>query len=237
MRFRCRVRVEFKMVFSNRFLAGLFMSVTASALTPSAMGATPCANCSVTAAQKMGAQVMNPQGEDLGINVASILAKSGMVPTVGQVPTGLIPKDLPRSQSMDSEIPNAFQRPWDFAPSRFDPSFTTSYYTSEQGVILDSPDAPWNRFLTPELSDHFNGLSQAFAGGIPVNNNGIVFRSTEPAPLIAQAPMPQLPALNAAAPAPQIQNARPQRVMSQMPARSMPVRPMMSAASAGFRRF
>ena len=45
------------------------------------------------------------------------------------------------------ELPGAFQRPWELEhSSNYDPSFVTPYWNSTDGVIWNSPMAPWNRF-------------------------------------------------------------------------------------------
>lgn len=96
---------------------------------------------------------MSSDNLNSGWNVASIVnhptwvEKPSPLEFIGQ---GKIP-ELPSGQAWwdgQGDLPNAFQRPWEFPKSNFDPSFITPYYSPVKGP-LNVSWAPWNLGVLP----------------------------------------------------------------------------------------
>lgn len=102
----------------------------------------------------------------LGWNAAAILnhplalERSSPLEFVGQ---GKVP-ELSSGQSWwngQGDLPNGFQRPWEFPKTNFDPSFITPYYNPQKGP-MDVPWAPWNLGVLPNseiMSLPFSGTT------------------------------------------------------------------------------
>ena len=86
----------------------------------------------------------NADAVNLGINVAALVGpQQGSALAFPEAP--LLPKGM-INWAPGQELPGAFQRPWAFLPTDFNPAFETSYYSDRYGP-LNVPGAPWNLYM------------------------------------------------------------------------------------------
>jgi hypothetical protein len=70
------------------------------------------------------------------------------------------------------ELPGGFQRPWEFPKTDFDPSFKTSYYTTERG-FYGAPDGLWQKTswgLSPFVFTASPNLWPGFPPGLSMDS-------------------------------------------------------------------
>ena len=145
-------------------------------LTSAQAGNQICVNCELMArAQQAGNTAVTPGVQEAGIDVASILQRSNLIqfPSLAQagvtgnaLASGATPAEARAQASAQaplwdgsSPIPGAFKRGFEWAPTDFNPSFKTDFYTSEGGLV-NTAAAPWNLYLPPDLARFWYGPLQ-----------------------------------------------------------------------------
>lgn len=189
---RCRVRVY--EVFVRNFQwspkwsskLSLFGAGALSVLLTSAQaGNQICVNCELMArTQQVGNTAVTSGVQEMGVDIAAILQKSNLIrfPSLAQagVTENARASGASSAQAQASAqaplwdgsgpIPGAFKRGFEWAPTDFNPSFKTDFYTSEGGLV-NTAAAPWNLYLPPDLARLWYGpiqtMPQTVAASFP----------------------------------------------------------------------
>jgi hypothetical protein len=164
-----RMRNSKKAVLASILSCLLGAAPALAALDPSAGLLSNCTSCSLpgmTGAQALQLENQLPSASAF----AQFSQRLGLLP-VGSPIRSSRPA-LPSEKDLASwvnytggELPNAFERPWSMSATRidtyrwvldqatqtqrremtrFNPNFTTSFYDHNEGILWNSPSAPWN---------------------------------------------------------------------------------------------
>ena len=160
-------------------------------LTSAQAGSQICVNCELMARnQQIGNSAITPGVQEMGIDVGSILRKSELIrfPSLAQagVASNALASGATTAQARaeasaqaplwdgSGPIPGAFKRGFEWAPTDFNPSFKTDFYTSEAGVV-NTAAAPWNLYLPPDLARLWYGPVQLMPQAVQLQaTNGVL---------------------------------------------------------------